>query len=43
MPPGLGIIDVDLDMASLSAVQSLYKRYGVCRMVEPKSSLVGAG
>ena len=35
---GLRWCDVDLDMASLSVVQSLYKRCGVCRMVEPKSS-----
>jgi len=30
--------DVDLDMASLSVAQALYKRSGVCKMVEPKSS-----
>ena len=35
---GLRWCDVDLDMASLSVVQSLYKRCGVCKMVEPKSS-----
>jgi len=29
--------DVDLDLASLSVVQALYKRRGVCRMIEPKS------
>ena len=40
---GLRWCDVDLDVASLSVVQSLYKRCGVCKMVEPKSSRVGAG
>ena len=35
---GLRWCDVDLDMASLSVVQALYKRCGVCKMVEPKSS-----
>ena len=35
---GLRWCDVDLDMASLSVVQALYKRSGVCKMVEPKSS-----
>ena len=35
---GLRWCDVDLDMASLSVAQSLYKRCGVCKMVEPKSS-----
>ena len=35
---GLRWGDVDLDMASLSVVQALYKRSGVCTMVEPKSS-----
>jgi len=35
---GLRWCDVDLDiMASLSVVQSLYKRSGVCKMVQPKS------
>ncbi len=35
---GLRWCDVDLDMASLSVVQALYKRCGVCKMVEPKTS-----
>ena len=35
---GLRWCDVDLDTASLSVVQALYKRSGVCKMVEPKSS-----
>ncbi|MCJ7425963.1 MAG: site-specific integrase [Dehalococcoidales bacterium] len=35
---GLRWCDIDLDMASLSVVQALYKRSGVCKMVEPKSS-----
>ena len=35
---GLRWCDVDLDMASLSVVQALYKRSGVCEMVKPKSS-----
>jgi len=35
---GLRWCDVDLDMAALSVVQALYKRSGVCKMVEPKSS-----
>ena len=35
---GLRWCDVDLDLASLSVVQSLYKRCGVCKMIEPKSS-----
>ena len=35
---GLRWCDVDLDMASLSVVQSLYKRCGVCKMIEPKTS-----
>jgi len=35
---GLRWGDVDLDMASLSVVQALYKRSGVCQMVKPKSS-----
>jgi len=35
---GLRWCDVDLDVASLSVVQSLYKRCGVYKMVEPKSS-----
>jgi len=35
---GLRWCDVDLDMASLSVVQALYKRSGVCRMIKPKSS-----
>ena len=35
---GLRWCDVDLDMACLSVVQSLYKRCGVCKMIEPKSS-----
>ena len=35
---GLRWCDVDLDMASLSVVQTLYKRSGVYKMVEPKSS-----
>jgi len=30
--------DVDLDMSSLSIVRALYKRRGVCRMIEPKSA-----
>ena len=34
---GLRWCDVDLDSDSLSVVQALYKRRGVCRMVEPKS------
>ena len=34
---GLRWCDVDLDMASLSVVQALYKRSGVCQMIEPKS------
>jgi len=35
---GLRWCDVDLDTASLSVVQALYKRSGVCKMIEPKSS-----
>jgi len=35
---GLRWCDLDLDMASLSVVQSLYKRRGICQMKEPKSS-----
>jgi len=35
---GLRWCDVDLDMASLSVVQALYKRSGVCKMIKPKSS-----
>ena len=35
---GLRWSDVDLDMANLSVVQALYKRSGICKMVEPKSS-----
>ena len=35
---GLRWCDVDLDMASLSVVQALYKRSGVCKMLRPKSS-----
>ncbi|GAI62261.1 unnamed protein product [marine sediment metagenome] len=35
---GLRWCDVDLDMASLSVVQALYKHSGVCKMVRPKSS-----
>jgi len=35
---GLRWCDVDLDMASLSVVQALYKRRGICEMKEPKSS-----
>ena len=35
---GVRWCDVDLDMASLSVVQALYKRSGVCKMVKPKSS-----
>lgn len=30
--------DVDLDISSLSIVRALYKRHGVCRMIEPKST-----
>ncbi len=35
---GLRWCDVDLDLASLYVVQALYKRGGVCQMIEPKSS-----
>ena len=35
---GLRWCDVDLDMASLSVVQALYKRSRVCKMIKPKSS-----
>jgi len=35
---GLRWCDVDVDLASLSVVQALYKRGGVCQMIEPKSS-----
>jgi integrase len=35
---GLRWCDVDLDMASLSVVQALYKRSRVCKMGKPKSS-----
>ena len=35
---GLRWCDVDLDTGYLSVVQALYKRCGVCMMVEPKSS-----
>ena len=35
---GLRWCDVDLDMAFLSVVQTLYKRSGVCKMLNPKSS-----
>ena len=35
---GLRWCDVDLDVASLSVVQALYKRCGVCKMIKPKSS-----
>jgi len=35
---GLRWCDVDLNMASLSVVQALYKRRGICEMREPKSS-----
>jgi len=35
---GLRWCDIDLDMASLSVVQALYKRSGVCKMLKPKSS-----
>jgi integrase len=35
---GLRWCNVDLDMASLSVVQALYKRCGVCKMIKPKSS-----
>jgi integrase len=35
---GLRWCDVDLDMASISVVQALFKRCGVCKMIEPKSS-----
>jgi len=35
---GLRWCDVDLDIASLSVVQALYKRSGVCKMIRPKSS-----
>ena len=34
---GLRWCDVDLDMATLSVAQALFKRCGVCEMVEPKS------
>ena len=34
---GLRWCDVNLEMASLSVVQALFKRRGVCKMVEPKS------
>lgn len=35
---GLRWSDVDLDLANLSVVQALYKRSGICKMVEPKTS-----
>jgi integrase len=35
---GLRWCDVDLDMASIHVVQALYKRCGICKMVEPKSA-----
>jgi len=35
---GVRWCDVDLDMASLSVVQALYKRSGVCKMIKPKSA-----
>jgi len=35
---GLRWCDVALDLASLSVVQALYKRSGVCKMIKPKSS-----
>jgi len=35
---GLQWCDVDLDLGYISVVQALYKRCGVCMMVEPKSS-----
>ncbi|MBE9512856.1 MAG: site-specific integrase [Chloroflexi bacterium] len=35
---GLRWCDVDLDLASLSVVQSLYKCRGVCKIIQPKSS-----
>ena len=35
---GLRWCDVDLHMACLSVTQALYKRSGVCKMVQPKSS-----
>ena len=35
---GLRWCDVDLDICSLSVVQALYKRRGICQMKEPKSS-----
>jgi integrase len=35
---GLRWCDVDLEAAAISVVQTLYKRCGVCKMVEPKSS-----
>jgi len=35
---GLRWSDVDLNLASLSVVQALYKRCGVCKMIEPKSA-----
>jgi len=35
---GLRWCDVDLELVSLSVVQALYKRSGICKMVEPKSS-----
>ncbi len=34
---GLRRCDVDLDSGSLFVVQALYKRRGVCQMIEPKS------
>ena len=34
---GLRWDDVDLDMCSLSVVQALYKRCGICNMIEPKT------
>jgi integrase len=35
---GLRWCDVDLYVACLSVTQALYKRFGVCKMVKPKSS-----
>jgi len=35
---GLRWSDMDLDMASIAVAQALYKRRGVCQMIEPKTS-----
>jgi len=35
---GLRWCDVNLDMATLSVAQALFKRCGVCKMIEPKSA-----